>query len=1061
MTILPTKKRATSIVKKDFEVKNVDFDKLEEASTSQVRVIQIMNRKILDGRINNISIIKKLSQLEDGGTNNLKRSDLLDLIEYSNEEKKNEKKKVKEIYKKCGNLWDFLMIRNFNFIPSMLQTSIDYLLKNIHNEHEVFRRPASAKVMKELMKTAYTKWFDADILEDDNSISTITISRFIINVFKELDALTDRCAAEIFYFYYSKMKDIIQSETRRIGGDFPSFKKLKKLSNKDILNTTFKMNNYDSKSEVEGHIGAIITRIVKHFGPEIEKESENFETCRLIIQQMPIINQKVLQILLKIFYLLGSHYKKSSVNGIVISTLSLFTDKIMKIKWLKVFDDSSINEQYFIIPLSTVIMTMLVNHSMDSKDDIKHMHEDECKDGMCKKQSKKVMDHQNNLCIFFCNPLKTDLNIKLNQISSTNNKKIKKRVGIETVFYKIDYLLEYFKTNSPIGIEDLLNKMEIFLFKRYKTPESINDNDEIKIEFTELRKGVVIWRCSGSIDVGFDECCKKLTSTEFYDKFPSVVLSSEDDTYLYRFSTPPKSEWFESNFHAYLFRKYCLNKDKGYLAIFETSFNHTFNSLGTKFEKLKSNSYEVYVKNCLHQIIDYRMRNRKVRIEVYGVMDYGPLFSWNWQQLNGYILPLYQFRFDSEFYHVLTMAKPLKYLFCQEQQGIDYEKLLDSSAYKEKFRLELSNWSWNKMQEDIHIFSRIAVKEAALKPLWIVSDIRRTSDIKYILDKRECPHLFVRIEVSEEIRKERGWSYVKGIDDSWSECELDHNMSWDIIFHNDNDQEHTDTVVDSIKKFIEKCMNNENTNFEKMDKWSNKVALVTGASSGIGAAIAKILTEWGMTVIGVARRYDRIEELASKLKQSGAKGKLVAMKCDLRNEEDILEVFDDILNDFGGVDVLVNNAGLLATTSLLQGKTKEWKNIFEVNVLAMSICTREFYKQLKRRKVDNGHIINNCSLLGHVIPNIPFAHFYMGTKFAIKALTEGFRQELRSEKTNELQEISSGFVDTEMLKPHRAIFANIKILKPKDIAEVVINILSAPPGVEMNEIILRPIDEEM
>lgn len=102
-----------------------------------------------------------------------------------------------------------------------------------------------------------------------------------------------------------------------------------------------------------------------------------------------------------------------------------------------------------------------------------------------------------------------------------------------------------------------------------------------------------------------------------------------------------------------------------------------------------------------------------------------------------------------------------------------------------------------------------------------------------------------------------------------------------------------------------------------MDRWIGKIAIVTGASAGIGEAISRAFVGAGIEVVGLARRVDRIREIAESLK--GAKGKLHAVKCDLRNEDDILKAFQWTTKELGGVDVLVNNAGV-AVTATIAGK---------------------------------------------------------------------------------------------------------------------------------------------
>ncbi|XP_003384816.1 PREDICTED: dehydrogenase/reductase SDR family member 11-like [Amphimedon queenslandica] len=255
-----------------------------------------------------------------------------------------------------------------------------------------------------------------------------------------------------------------------------------------------------------------------------------------------------------------------------------------------------------------------------------------------------------------------------------------------------------------------------------------------------------------------------------------------------------------------------------------------------------------------------------------------------------------------------------------------------------------------------------------------------------------------------------------------------------------------------------------------MDRWCGRVALVTGASSGIGAGIAESLVKNGMIVLGAARDVERIKKLSDSLGTTASGGKLVGMKCDVTNEDDIKSVFSYAKDQFGGIDVCVNNAGLAHNAPLLTGDTKDWRNMLDVNVLGPCIITREFMNQVKERGVDDAHIILINSRVGHIVPPLKLVHFYSATKFAITAIAEGVRQELREMKSNcRCTSISPGIVKTEFFG--RAIksddiekvvestddrVANGPALRAEDIANAVVFAISAPPRMEVNEIIIRP-----
>ncbi|NXO09658.1 DHR11 reductase, partial [Oriolus oriolus] len=268
-----------------------------------------------------------------------------------------------------------------------------------------------------------------------------------------------------------------------------------------------------------------------------------------------------------------------------------------------------------------------------------------------------------------------------------------------------------------------------------------------------------------------------------------------------------------------------------------------------------------------------------------------------------------------------------------------------------------------------------------------------------------------------------------------------------------------------------------------MERWTGRVALVTGASVGIGAAVARALVQHGMKVVGCARSVDKIEKLAAECQSAGYPGTLIPYKCDLSNEEEILSMFSAIKTLHQGVDVCINNAGLARPEPLLSGKTEGWRTMIDVrllgfisssflpphfNVMAVSICTREAYQSMKERNIDDGHIININSMNGHSVVPQSVVHFYSATKYAVTALTEGLRQELREAKTHiRATCISPGLVETGFAfklhdnDPERAAatYESIRCLKAEDMANAVIYVLSAPPHVQIGDIQMRPTEQ--
>lgn len=184
-----------------------------------------------------------------------------------------------------------------------------------------------------------------------------------------------------------------------------------------------------------------------------------------------------------------------------------------------------------------------------------------------------------------------------------------------------------------------------------------------------------------------------------------------------------------------------------------------------------------------------------------------------------------------------------------------------------------------------------------------------------------------------------------------------------------------------------------------MDRWLGKVAVVTGASSGIGAAIAIDLATAGMIVVGLARRHERVDQLKERL--TNAKGTLHSFKCDVSQESDIVAAFAWVTEQFGGVDVLINNAGIVRNTKLLKANnSQDVRAVLDTNVVGVVLCTREAFASMKARGVD-GHIVIINSVLGHSVPKISgqAANIYPCSKYAVTAMTEVLRQELLAEGT--------------------------------------------------------------
>ena len=232
--------------------------------------------------------------------------------------------------------------------------------------------------------------------------------------------------------------------------------------------------------------------------------------------------------------------------------------------------------------------------------------------------------------------------------------------------------------------------------------------------------------------------------------------------------------------------------------------------------------------------------------------------------------------------------------------------------------------------------------------------------------------------------------------------------------------------------------------------------VVTGASSGIGAAVVRTLAAEGARLTIGARRTDRLEALAHEIGPERA----AVVATDVRVEADVVRLIATARDRFGGVDALVNNAGLGRRAPVSSGSTAHWREMLDTNVLGLLIATREAIQDMERRGV-TGHVVNVSSMAGHRVPG-PDSAVYAGTKFAVRAITEGLRQELRARSSGiRVSCVSPGYVDTEFAE----VFVGpggtpqaprIMQLGAEDVAGAIVWILTQPAHVEVHDVLVRP-----
>lgn len=241
-----------------------------------------------------------------------------------------------------------------------------------------------------------------------------------------------------------------------------------------------------------------------------------------------------------------------------------------------------------------------------------------------------------------------------------------------------------------------------------------------------------------------------------------------------------------------------------------------------------------------------------------------------------------------------------------------------------------------------------------------------------------------------------------------------------------------------------------------------KVALVTGASSGIGEATAIALAEEGARVAVTARRRDRLDKLAVQLAGLGAEP--LVLEADLLDETQAQRVVRETEAHFGRLDVLVNNAGVMYLEPVAEADLGRWRQMLELNVLSLIASTQAALAGMTAR--GDGHVVNISSTAGRIAN--PNAAAYSATKFGVVAFSEALRREVYRHGIR-VSVIEPGVVQTE-LRDHighaatrdalNAWADGMRQLQSRDVAEAIAFCVTRPPHVNINEILMRPTDQE-
>jgi NADP-dependent 3-hydroxy acid dehydrogenase YdfG len=236
---------------------------------------------------------------------------------------------------------------------------------------------------------------------------------------------------------------------------------------------------------------------------------------------------------------------------------------------------------------------------------------------------------------------------------------------------------------------------------------------------------------------------------------------------------------------------------------------------------------------------------------------------------------------------------------------------------------------------------------------------------------------------------------------------------------------------------------------------AQKVALITGASSGIGRATAEMLAREGVRVAVAARRRDELHQLEDRVESEG--GTALVVETDVTDEADVQETIERVEDRFGRLDVLVNSAGMMVLDQVEEADMAEFQQMIEVNLNGLMQVTQAVLPLMQRQ--GSGHVVNISSVAGR--KSFPGASGYSASKYAVNGFSEALREEFTGEETEciRVTDIEPGFVETDLsegLPPEW-----METLDPVDVARSVRYAVSQPPHVDVNEILLRPTQMEL
>lgn len=237
---------------------------------------------------------------------------------------------------------------------------------------------------------------------------------------------------------------------------------------------------------------------------------------------------------------------------------------------------------------------------------------------------------------------------------------------------------------------------------------------------------------------------------------------------------------------------------------------------------------------------------------------------------------------------------------------------------------------------------------------------------------------------------------------------------------------------------------------------SGKVVVITGASSGIGEATARLLSAAGAYVVLGARRLDKLTALADKITAAGGKAEVV--QTDVSNRQDVEALVGKAVEVFGRIDVLINNAGIMPNSRLDQLQVDDWERAIDINLKGTLYGIAAALPFMKQQK--SGHVINVSSTSGHRVR--PTSAVYSATKFAVRAISEGLRMEMTPYNIRSTI-ISPGPVDTDLPSSvtDPAVAEQVRkiheiAISVETLAETIAFAINQPETVDINEIVVRP-----